>query len=344
MTKEEYMQKLMGQFGEDETLIPEKGSAETKTTEQTMQEETQEAIKDENLKDEIQNGTQDGALQDGALQDGASQDGALQDGASQEAKADEDTSISEESIDGEDSKDPVNPENGKKYSNKKIKKTIWENKNLIREVQELKRQLEEMKAANAPKDPEKLAQPIRKNFQTDEDFANAVFAYNMQLLADKNREKTEAQMKQARVVEEQQRVFKEKINDCIPEGKAEEFNSFFRETFNDLQQSLSMDAQNDIMSMSTTPLILWKLGQSPDLISHVNRMNQVERIMFCNKMAEQMSNELKSPAGSLSGNQVPQKKAPVIGKVGTGKSATKNMDEMSEEEMYSYITKRLAGG
>lgn len=325
MTKEEYMQKLMSQFEDEETLIPETKDT-TDQVEQTEQEDPKETQRlQESTEVEGVSETDDSKTEGSEANLGVSDEGANQKSGSE----------GETSTDDE----PINPENGKKYSNKKIKKTIWENKHLAKELAEVKRQLEEMRAASAARSEKKqLSAPVRSQFSSDEEYTNAAFAYNLQLLAEKNRAQTEEQMKVARFMEEKQRLYDEKIKDCIPEAKFEEFDSLMSENFADLQQTLTMDAQNDIVSMSTTPLILWKLAQSPDLISTVNRMNSVERIMFCNKIAEQMSKELAEPA------PVVQKKAPVVGKVGTGKTAGRNIEEMTPEEMYAMYAKRLSGG
>lgn len=311
MTKDEYMEKLMAQFGEDETLIPETKATEETTA--TEPQETNEEPKEETVEPPEEN--------------------------SKSTKEGEDEGETEKAeSEGETADDElVNPENGKKYSNKKIKKTIWENKHLAKEVQELKRQLEEIRKANEPA-PKKMKRPSKDQFSSEDEYQDAVFAYNMSLLAEQNKAHTEEQMKAARVIEEKQRMFLDKVNSFIPEDKRGEFEGFMKENYQNLCDTLNMDAQNDIVSMSTTPLILWKLGQSPDLISAVNRMNQVERIMFCDKIADQMKKELAETAPA------PQKKAPVVGKVGTGKSASRNMEEMSAEEMYSLMSKRLAGG
>lgn len=316
MTKEEYMAKLMAQVGEDETLIPE-------TEEST---ETQEA---QNVDESENDGTTMAAAEENSEVFGEEAEAATSEGDTEKSE------IGGESTDDE----PVNPDNGKKYSNKKIKKTIWENKHLAKEVAELKKQLEELRAANAPKTEKKqLTAPLRSQFASDEDYTNAAFSYNLQLLAEKNRASTEEQMKNARIVEEKQRLYDEKIKDCIPEAKFDEFDALMTENWENLKDSLSIEAADDVMSMSTTPLILWKLAQSPDLISTVNRMNQVERIMFYNEIARQMKSEIST-------SSTPKAKAPVIGKVGIGKSNnTRNVDEMSPEEMYAMYAKRLAGG
>ena len=311
MTKDEYMEKLMAQFGEDETLIPETKATEETTTEEPQ--ETKEEPKEETVETPEENSKSTKEGED--------------EGETEKAESEGETADDE----------PVNPENGKKFSNKKIKKTFWENKKLVKEVQELKKQIEEMKKANEPA-PKKMKRPSKDQFATEDEYQDAVFAYNMSLLAEQNKANTEEQMKQARAVEEKQRVFLEKVNESIPEGKRDDFKAFMEENYENLCNTLNMEAQNDIVSMSTTPLILWKLGESPDLISAVNRMNSVERILFCNKIAEQMKSELSEKPAT------PQKKAPVVGKVGTGKSASRNMEEMSPDDMYSYFAKRLSGG
>ena len=314
MTKEEYMAKLEAQFGGEETLIPETPKVEEENTgsntEETAENPKETETVSESNTEEVSENTQD---------------------VNSEDTAEKDTSEG-------DNDELTNPDNGKKFSNKKIKKTIWENKNLAKQVQELKRQLEEIKKANEPA-PAKMKRPSKDQFASEDEYQDAVFAYNMSLLAEQNKARAEEQMAQARMNEEKNRVWQEKIADCIPESKLSEFDGFMRENYENLCNAISMPAQNDLMSMTTTPLILWKLGQSPDLISHVNKMNQVERIMFCNEIARQMENELKTAEAPKQ-----TQKAPVIGKVGTGKSAPKNVDDMSPEEMYSMMTKRLAGG
>lgn len=322
MTKEEYMQKLMSQFEDEETLIPDKKE------EQKVEESSEKPSESEEETTTSSNDVPD----DGDTEKSES-------GGESQEKSSEETKSEESNDDVPKDFEPVPPNGNKKFSGKFVKKTIWENKHLAKELAEVKRQLEEMRAASAAKSEKKqLSAPVRSQFSSDEEYTNAAFAYNLQLLAEKNRAQTEEQMKVARFMEEKQRLYDEKIKDCIPEAKFEEFDSLMNENFADLQQTLTMDAQNDIVSMSTTPLILWKLAQSPDLISTVNRMNSVERIMFCNKIAEQMSKELVEPA------PVVQKKAPVVGKVGTGKSATRNIEEMTPEEMYAMYAKRLSGG
>lgn len=310
MTKEEYMAKLESQF-EGETLIPETPKVEEENTGSNT-EETAETPKETQTVSEsnTEENTQD---------------------VNSEDTAEKDTSEG-------DNEELTNPDNGKKFSNKKIKKTIWENKNLAKQVQELKRQLDEIRKANEPA-PAKMKRPSKDQFSSEDEYQDAVFAYNMSLLAEQNKAHAEEQMEKARLHEEKNRVWQEKISDCIPESKIAEFDGFMRENYENLCNAISMPAQNDLMSMSTTPLILWKLGQSPDLISHVNKMNTVERIMFCNEIAKQMENELK-----MAETPKPTPKAPVIGKVGTGKAETKNVDDMTPEEMYSMMTKRLAGG
>lgn len=324
MTKEEYVEKLMAQFG-DETLIPE-NKPETQETQAT--EESASASAD---------GENAGEVSEVSTESTDTGDTGKSESGGSESETGETSSETSETSSETSEDDLINPENGKKFSHKKVKKTIWENKHLAKQVAELKRQLEEMRAAQAPKEEAKLSAPVRSQFSSDEEYTNAAFAYNLQLLSQKNKERVEEQMAAARFMEEKQRLYDEKIKDCIPESKFEEFDSLMNENFADLQQALTMDAQNDIVSMSTTPLILWKLAQSPDLISTVNRMNPVERVMFCNKIAEQMKSELATPPA-------PKQKAPVVGKVGTGKAATRNMEEMSPDEMYSYFAKRLSGG
>lgn len=329
MTKEEYMQKLMNQFGEDETLIPETN---------TEQQEPGESVRNDTAPESETEGTTD-ADHDGNTTAAAEETSEISDETSEQSEnlSTEDEKAVSEGSDGDE--ELINPENGKKFSNKRVKKAIWENKKLTKEVADLKRQMAELIAATAPKEEKRLAPPLKKNFSTDEDFANAVFAYNMQLLADNNKKRAEEQMAAARVIDEKQRAYDEKVADCIPESKQAEFDAALSENFKNLQNTLTMEAQDDIVSMSTTPLILWKLSNSPDLISAVNRMNRVERIMFCNKIAEQMASEIAEQP-----KVAPKPKAPVVGRVGTGKSAARNVEDMSADDMYSYMAKRLAGG
>lgn len=310
MTKEEYMAKLESQF-EGETLIPETPKVEEENTGSNT-EETAETPKETQTVSEsnTEENTQD---------------------VNSEDTAEKDTSEG-------DNEELTNPDNGKKFSNKKIKKTIWENKNLAKQVQELKRQLDEIRKANEPA-PAKMKRPSKDQFSSEDEYQDAVFAYNMSLLAEQNKAHTEEQMEKARLFEQAQRDFVEKVKENIPESKIQEFVAWANEDGQNLSSVLDKQAEKDILSMFTAPLILWKLGQSPDLISHVNKMNQVERIMFCNEIAKQMENELKSAE-----TPKPTPKAPVIGKVGTGKAETKNMDDMTPEEMYSMMVKRLAGG
>lgn len=306
MTKEEYMAKLEAQFGGEETLIPnppEETAAET--SEETSEETTETQPTTEEPVSEEQT----------------------------EETAGEPAAESTEETDEE----LVNPENGKKYSNKRVKKAIWENKHLTREVAELKQQLAALMEAQRPKEEEPATPPSRSQFNSDEEYINAAFAHNLKLLAQSNKAQMEEQAAAARFMEEKKRRFDEKIVDCIPESKREAFDESMNENFADLQQSLTMDAQDDIVSMSSTPLILWKLAQNPDLISAVNRMNRVERIMFCDRVAEQMR-------GELAAETAPKAKAPVLGKVGTGKAnVSRSLEEMDADEMYAYMTRRHAG-
>lgn len=310
MTKEEYMAKLESQF-EGETLIPETPKVEEENTGSNT-EETAETPKETQTVSEsnTEENTQD---------------------VNSEDTAEKDTSEG-------DNEELTNPDNGKKFSNKKIKKTIWENKNLAKQVQELKRQLDEIRKANEPA-PAKMKRPSKDQFSSEDEYQDAVFAYNMSLLAEQNKAHAEEQMEKARLFEQAQMEFVEKVKENIPESKIQEFVAWANEDGQNLSSVLDKQAEKDILSMFTAPLILWKLGQSPDLISHVNKMNQVERIMFCNELARQMENELKSAE-----TPKPTPKAPVIGKVGTGKAETKNVDDMTPEEMYNMISKRLAGG
>ena len=311
MTKEEYMAKLEAQFGGEETLIPETPKVEEENTGSNT-EETAENPKETQTVSEsnTEENTQD---------------------VNSEDTAEKDTSEG-------DNEELTNPDNGKKFSNKKIKKTIWENKNLVKQVQELKRQLDEIRKANEPA-PAKMKRPSKDQFSSEDEYQDAVFAYNMSLLAEQNKAHTEEQMEKARLFEQAQREFVEKVKENIPESKIQEFVAWANEDGQNLSSVLDKQAEKDILSMFTAPLILWKLGQSPDLISHVNKMNQVERIMFCNEIAKQMENELK-----MTETPKPTQKAPVIGKVGTGKAETKNVDDMTPEEMYNMMSKRLAGG
>lgn len=311
MTKEEYMAKLEAQFGGEETLIPETPKVEEENAGSNT-EETAETPKETQTVSEsnTEENTQD---------------------VNSEDTAEKDTSEG-------DNEELTNPDNGKKFSNKKIKKTIWENKNLAKQVQELKRQLDEIRKANEPA-PAKMKRPSKEQFSSEDEYQDAVFAYNMSLLAEQNKAHTEEQMEKARLFEQAQREFVEKVKENIPESKIQEFVAWANEDGQNLSSVLDKQAEKDILSMSTSPLILWKLGQSPDLISHVNKMNQVERIMFCNEIAKQMENELK-----MAETPKPTPKAPVIGKVGTGKAETKNVDDMTPEEMYNMMSKRLAGG
>ena len=265
MTKEEYMAKLEAQFGGEETLIPETPKVEEENTGSNT-EETAENPKETQTVSEsnTEENTQD---------------------VNSEDTAEKDTSEG-------DNEELTNPDNGKKFSNKKIKKTIWENKNLVKQVQELKRQLDEIRKANEPA-PAKMKRPSKDQFSSEDEYQDAVFAYNMSLLAEQNKAHTEEQMEKARLFEQAQREFVEKVKENIPESKIQEFVAWANEDGQNLSSVLDKQAEKDILSMFTAPLILWKLGQSPDLISHVNKMNQVERIMFCNEIAKQMENELK---------------------------------------------------
>lgn len=310
MTKEEYMAKLESQF-EGETLIPETPKVEEENTGSN----TEETAETPNETQTVSESNTEENTQD----------------VNSEDTAEKDTSEG-------DNEELTNPDNGKKFSNKKIKKTIWENKNLAKQVQELKRQLDEIRKANEPA-PAKMKRPSKDQFSSEDEYQDAVFAYNMSLLAEQNKAHTEEQMEKARLFEQAQREFVEKVKENIPESKIQEFVAWANEDGQNLSSVLDKQAEKDILSMFTAPLILWKLGQSPDLISHVNKMNQVERIMFCNELARQMENELKSAE-----TPKPTPKAPVIGKVGTGKAETKNVDDMTPEEMYSMMAKRLAGG
>ena len=146
-------------------------------------------------------------------------------------------------------------------------------------------------------------------------------------------------MEAARFMEEKQRLYNEKIKECIPADRLKEFDAAMEENFEGLRDALSPEAQDDIVSMSSTPLIIWKLAQNPELVSVVNKMNQVERIMFCDRMAEKARSEFSSSPA-----EAPKAKAPILGKVGTGKpGTTKNPEEMSADEMYALMSKRLSG-
>lgn len=314
MTKEEYMDKLVSMVGEEETLIPEKPE------EATGDAGSEVAPVEENST--------------GSTEENSNVSTEETSGGSTDGRTDTSTETPQETDDT-----PINPQNGKKYSNKKIKKTIWENKHLANEVAELKRQLAEMQQAREPKANATLKRPSKADFASEEEYQDAVFGYNMSLLAQRNKADMEARTAKVREVEQQQREFVAKVEDTIPEAKRDDFVSWIKSEGPELSKALSEKAEQDMMSMSTAPLIAWKLGQSPDLVSHVNRMNNVERILFFNELANQMKNELNGPTPSTK----PVAKAPVIGKVGTGKPASTDLNSMSDDEWYNEMQKRITG-
>lgn len=320
MTKEEYMEKLVSMVGDEETLIPEKP--------EESKEEISSGSTENNPVDETPVDNSDGSAEETSS------------GSAEESSGSNATDIEQPSQDKEEEDEtPINPQNGKKYSNKKIKKTIWENKHLANEVAELKRQLAEMQQSREPKANATLKRPSKADFASEEEYQDAVFGYNMSLLAQRNKADMEARTAKLREVEQQQREFVSKVEDTIPEAKRDEFVNWIKSEGPELSKALSEKAEQDMMSMSTAPLIAWKLGRSPDLVSHVNHMNNVERILFFNELANQMKSELVG--------QIPQakpaSKAPVIGKVGTGKPASTDLNSMSDDEWYNEMQKRISG-
>lgn len=320
MTREEYMEKLVNMVGEEETLIPEKP---------------------EESKEEISNGsTENNPVDETPVDNSEGSAEETSNGSAEESSGSNATDIEQPSQDKEeDDGTPINPQNGKKYSNKKIKKTIWENKHLANEVAELKRQLAEMQQSREPKANATLKRPSKADFASEEEYQDAVFGYNMSLLAQRNKADMEARTAKIREVEQQQREFVSKVEDTIPEAKRDEFVNWIKSEGPELSKALSEKAEQDMMSMSTAPLIAWKLGKSPDLVSHVNRMNNVERILFYNELANQMKSEL---GGQIQAPK-PAAKAPVIGKVGTGKPASTDLNSMSDDEWYNEMQKRISG-
>lgn len=317
MTKEEYVEKLVSMVGEDETLIPETKEEETNADVNVGKTDEPEQVSTESVSEP-------------PAEDSSGRDGVL-DSDNKESKSSE-----------EEPPEDFNPEppNGhEKFSNKFVKKKIWENKHLANEVAELKRQLAEMQQSREHKANATLKRPSKADFASEEEYQDAVFGYNMSLLAQRNKADMEARTAKIREVEQQQREFVSKVEDTIPEAKRDEFVNWIKSEGPELSKALSEKAEQDMMSMSTAPLIAWKLGQSPDLVSHVNRMNNVERILFYNELANQMKSELSGQIQSPK----PAAKAPVIGKVGTGKPASTDLNSMSDDEWYNEMQKRISG-
>ena len=318
MDKEEYIKKLEAQFG-GETLIPETPSVEETTVENT----TVEVNVQEEPKEEAQLST--GDVPENPV-------GEVPNG---ESKEEEDEG--EESVENE----PTPPNGHQKFSNRKIKKTMWQNEQMQKKLDAQGKELEALKAQLAslqkPK-TETIKKPLRKDYSTDEEFSDANFAYHMNELAERNRQAREEEMANARQQAEYQRQFIEKVNTTIPEGNRDEFAQWMQETqMGHLDDVFDEDTQNEIMSMSTAPVILWKLGHDPELVSMANRMNKFEKIMFFNELGKQQ------PFAQQKTVSKPAQKAPVMGKLGSGTTTNNDYNSMTDDELYQRALRKLSG-
>lgn len=319
MDKEEYIKKLEAQFG-GETLIPETPSVEETTVENT----NVEVNVQEEPKEEAQLST--GDVPENPV-------GEVPNGENKEEEEDD----GGESVENE----PTPPNGHQKFSNRKIKKTMWQNEQMQKKLDAQGKELEALKAQLASlqkPNTETIKKPLRKDFSTEEEFSDANFAYHMRELAERNRQAREEEMANARQQAEYQRQFIDKVNMTIPEGNRDEFAQWMQETqMGHLDDVFDEDTQNEIMSMSTAPVILWKLGHDPELVSMANRMNKFEKIMFFNELGKQQ------PFAQQKTVSKPVQKAPVMGKLGSGTTTNNDYNTMTDDELYQRALRKLSG-
>ena len=319
MDKEEYIKKLEAQFG-GETLIPDTPSVEETTVENT----NVEVNVQEEPKEEAQLST--GDVPENPV-------GEVPNGENKEEEDDE----GGEGVENE----PTPPNGHQKFSNRKIKKTMWQNEQMQKKLDAQGKELEALKAQLAslqkPK-TETTKRPLRKDFSTEEEFSDANFAYHMRELAERNRQANEERMKAAREAAEEQRAFIEKVNTIIPEANRDEFTKWMQETqMGHLEDVIDEETQEAICSMSTAPVILWKLGHDPELVSMANRMNKFEKMMFFNELGKQQPFTQQKPASK------PAQKAPVMGKLGSGTTTNNDYNTMTDDELYQRALRKLSG-
>lgn len=318
MDKEEYIKKLEAQFG-GETLIPETPSVEETTVENT----NVEVNVQEEPKEETQLST--GDVPENPV-------GGVPNGENKEEEGEGGESVENE---------PTPPNGHQKFSNRKIKKTMWQNEQMQKKLDAQGKELEALKAQLAslqkPK-TETAKRPLRKDFSTEEEFSDANFAYHMRELAERNRQANEERMKAAREAAEEQRAFIEKVNAIIPEANRDEFTQWMQETqMGHLEDVFDEETQEAICSMSTAPVILWKLGHDPELVSMANRMNKFEKMMFFNELGKQQ------PFAQQKTVSKPAQKAPVMGKLGSGTTTNNDYNTMTDDELYQRALRKLSG-
>lgn len=322
MDKEEYIKKLEAQFG-GETLIPEgKESVENEpTVQETHVEETNVNISVEKPDEEAQIST--GDVPESPV-------GEVPSGKETEGEEPEEY-------------EPEPPNGHQKFSNKKIKKTMWQNEQMAKKLDAQAKELEELKAQlqnlQKPK-AETVKKPLRKDYASEEDFADANFAYHMRELAERNRKAQEEEMLAAREQAQLQKAFIDKVNNLIPEDKRDEYSKWMQETnMGDLDTVIDLDTQDEIISMSTAPIVFWKLGHDPELVSMVNRMNKFERMMFFNELGKTspFAQETQKPTSK------PVQKAPVMGKLGKGTMTNNDYNTMTDDELYQRALRKLSG-
>lgn len=321
MDKEEYIKKLEAQFG-GETLIPEKEENNTPVVQETNVEENNVEVNVEKTDEPEQVST--GNVPESPV-------GEVPD--------------NKESAEEEPPEDfnPEPPNGHEKFSGKFIKKKIWQNEQMAKKLDAQAKELEELKAQlqnlQKPK-AETVKKPLRKDYASEEDFADANFAYHMRELAERNRKAQEEEMLAAREQAQLQKAFIDKVNNLIPEDKRDEYSKWMQETnMGDLDTVIDLDTQDEIISMSTAPIVFWKLGHDPELVSMVNRMNKFERMMFFNELGKTspFAQETQKPTSK------PVQKAPVMGKLGKGTMTNNDYNTMTDDELYQRALRKLSG-
>lgn len=321
MDKEEYIKKLEAQFG-GETLIPEKEENNTPVVQETNVEENNVEVNVDKTDESEQVST----------------------GNVPESPVGE-VPNNKESAEEEPPEDfnPEPPNGHEKFSGKFIKKKIWQNEQMAKKLDAQAKELEELKAQlhnlQKPK-AETVKKPLRKDYASEEDFADANFAYHMRELAERNRKAQEEEMLAAREQAQIQKTFIDKVNNLIPEDKRDEYSKWMQETnMGDLDTVIDLDTQDEIISMSTAPIVFWKLGHDPELVSMVNRMNKFERMMFFNELGKTspFAEETTKPASK------PVQKAPVMGKLGKGTMTNNDYNTMTDDELYQRALRKLSG-
>lgn len=218
----------------------------------------------------------------------------------------------------------------KHISNRKAKRLVFE-------VQSLRKQVEELKAAQAPKeDPQtqEVPKPVRSNFTSDEEYLDALSKWNVAKgFADQNA--YAAKVEEARQKSELfKREWSAKIVKCFTQKEEQEaWDEHCREGAPTLMEMVGPDLARYLYSIEDGPKVqmyLWEHPRATERLANAHPMEQAE-------MIRNIRSFVGRPTQQKPIQQVAQPKP--FGSVRTGKGTVPEttIENASAEELFDML-------